>query len=56
VMFDVIIGLLTFLAGFDIIYSSLEGSALVTGIYALIVILISLLNSYFLLEKREISQ
>ena len=56
VMFDVIIGLLTLLAGFDIIYSSLEGSALVTGIYALIVILISLLNSYFPLEKEGISQ
>jgi len=40
------IGLLIFLAGFDIIYSSLEGSALVTGIYGLIVILISLISSY----------
>jgi hypothetical protein len=40
------IGLLIFLAGFDIIYSSLEGSALVTGIYALIIILISLVSSY----------
>jgi len=55
-MFDVIIGLLTLLTGFDVIYSSLEGSALVTGIYALIVTLLSLLNSYFPVEEREISQ
>ena len=40
------IGLLIFLAGFDVIYSSLEGSALVTGIYGLIVILISIISSY----------
>lgn len=43
---DISIGLLIFLSGFDIIYSSLEGSALVTGIYALIVILISLVCSF----------
>ena len=42
----IVVGLLIFLAGFDIIYSSLEGSALVTGIYGLIVILISLVSSY----------
>lgn len=46
-IFNVIIGILTLLAGFDIIYSSLEGSALVTGIFALIIIFISLLNTYF---------
>ena len=40
------IGLLIFITGFDIIYSSLEGSALVTGIYGLIVILISFISSY----------
>lgn len=40
------IGLLIFLSGFDIIYSSLEGSALVTGIYGTIVILVSIINSY----------
>jgi hypothetical protein len=42
----VAIGLLIFLAGFDVIYSSLEGSALVTGIYGLIVILVSFISSY----------
>ena len=40
------IGLLIFLSGFDVIYSSLEGSALVTGIYGLIIILISIISSY----------
>jgi hypothetical protein len=45
-VFDIIIGLLVFLSGFDIIYSSLEGSALVTGIYSLIVLSICILGSY----------
>ena len=44
--FDIVIGLLMFLSGFDIIYSSLEGSALVTGIYSLIVLLICIVSSY----------
>jgi len=44
--FEILIGLLVFLAGFDIIYSSLEGSALVTAIYALIVLLICVLGTY----------
>ena len=52
--FEIILGLLTILAGFDIIYSSLEGSALVTGIYAFIIILICLLSGYFsrLIDNR----
>jgi hypothetical protein len=41
------IGVLLFLIGFDVIYSSLEGSALVTAVYALITILISVLSGYF---------
>ena len=45
--FEITLGLLSILAGFDIIYSSLEGSALVTGIYAFIIILICLLSGYF---------
>lgn len=40
------IGLLILLSGFDLIYSSLEGSALVTGIYGLIIILVSIISSY----------
>lgn len=43
---DVIMGLIVFLTGFDLIYSSLEGSVLVTGIYGLIVILISLVGVF----------
>jgi hypothetical protein len=45
-VFNVIVGLLTLLSGFDIIYSSLEGSALVTALYALIVVSICILGSY----------
>jgi hypothetical protein len=45
-IFNVIIGLLTLLSGFDVIYSSLEGSALVTALYALIVVSICVLGSY----------
>ncbi len=44
---EIVLGLLTILVGFDIIYSSLEGSALVTGVYSFIVILICLLSGYF---------
>ena len=46
--FEIILGLLLFLVGSDIIYSSLEGSSLVTGIFALIIILICLIYTYFL--------
>ena len=45
-IFNVVVGLLTLLSGFDVIYSSLEGSALVTALYALIVISICILGSY----------
>lgn len=45
-LFDILIGMLVFLSGFDIIYSSLEGSALVTGIYAMIILSICILGSY----------
>lgn len=43
---DIILGLLVFLTGFDIIYSSLEGSALITGIFGVIIISICLTGSY----------
>lgn len=45
-LFDILIGLLVFLSGFDVIYSSLEGSALVTGIYGMIILSICILGSY----------
>lgn len=43
---NIIFGLLIFLEGFDVIYSSLEGSALVTGIFGVILISICLAGSY----------
>jgi hypothetical protein len=56
-IFNVIMGLLTLLSGFDVIYSSLEGSALVTALYALIVVSICVLGSYlegiFSAEEEE---
>jgi hypothetical protein len=51
---EIIMGLLVFLAGFDIIYSSLEGSALVTGIYALIIVLISLIGVFMQSSSVEL--
>lgn len=44
---NIVLGILTILDGFDLIYSSLEGSALVTAIFALIIIFVALLNTYF---------
>jgi hypothetical protein len=51
-----VIGLLSVLIGFDIIYSSLEGSALVTAFYGLINIALCLLGIYILNTsgKREL--
>jgi hypothetical protein len=49
--FEIVLGLLSFLVGFDIIYSSLEGSALVTGFFALIIILICLISAYFFTDE-----
>jgi len=44
----ILIGLLSILIGFDIIYSSLEGSALVTAFYGLINIALCLLGVFIL--------
>jgi len=43
---DTVLGLLIFFEGFDVIYSSLEGSALITAIFGIIIISICLLGSY----------
>ena len=43
----VILGLLTLLIGFEVIYSALEGSALLAAILAAITIALGLLGSYF---------
>jgi hypothetical protein len=43
---DSVLGLLLFFEGFDVIYSSLEGSALVTGLFSLIIVSICLTGSF----------
>ena len=43
---DTILGLLLFFEGFDVVYSSLEGSALVTGLFGVIIISICLTGSF----------
>lgn len=43
---DTILGLLLFFEGFDVIYSSLEGSALVTGLFGVIIISVCLTGSF----------
>lgn len=43
---DTVLGLLIFFEGFDVIYSSLEGSALITGIFGIIIISLCLTGSY----------
>jgi hypothetical protein len=46
--FRVIIGLLTVLAGFEILYAAVESSVLVAGLLAAINLGLALLGSYFL--------
>lgn len=48
----VIVGLLTVLAGFDIIYAAVEESALVTGMLALVTMGMALVAAYLLLLPR----
>lgn len=47
--FRTIIGLLTFLAGFEIIYATAEPSTLVTGLLAIVTLGLSLAGAYLLL-------
>ncbi|MEZ0395687.1 MAG: hypothetical protein ABWK53_04550 [Anaerolineales bacterium] len=49
----VILGLLTLLAGFEIIYAAIESSALVTAAQALITLGLALVGAYFLVAARE---
>lgn len=49
----VILGLLTLLIGFEIIYSALEGSALLAAILAAITIALGMLGSYFFTQVSE---
>jgi len=49
----VILGLLTFLIGFEVIYSALEGSALLAAILAAITIALGMLGSYYYTHAGE---
>lgn len=51
--FRVIVGLLTTLSGFEIIYAAVESSTLVTGLLALINLGLSLAGAYFLTHQGE---
>jgi hypothetical protein len=51
--FRVIVGLLTALSGFEIIYAAVESSALVTGLLALINLGLALVGAYFLGHQVE---
>jgi hypothetical protein len=51
--FQVIIGLLTVLAGFEVIYTSVETSALVTALLVVINLGLALAGAYFLISSQE---
>jgi hypothetical protein len=51
--FQVIIGLLTVLAGFEVIYTSVETSALVTALLAVVNLGLSLAGAFFLISSQE---
>jgi hypothetical protein len=48
----VILGLLTLLSGFEVIYSSLEGSALLAAILAAITLALGLIGSTILMNDQ----
>jgi hypothetical protein len=51
--FQVIIGLMTFLAGFEVVYSSVETSALVNALLAVVNLGLALAGAYFLINPQE---
>ena len=51
--FQVIIGLLTVLAGFEILYASVESSALVTALLAVVNLGLALAGAYFMNVNQE---
>lgn len=53
--FQVIIGLLTLMAGFEILYAFVENSALVTASIAVIDLGLALAGAYFLNNTQEVS-
>ena len=50
----VIIGLFTFLSGFEILYASMESSVLVAGLLALVNLGLAIVGSYILSKKFEV--
>ena len=50
--FSIVLGLLTFMAGFEILYSVIEPSALVTGLLAGITLAIALVGAYLQLSPN----
>jgi hypothetical protein len=51
--FQVIIGLLTVLAGFEVLYAAVESSVLVTALLAVVNLGLALAGSYFLNGTQE---
>jgi hypothetical protein len=51
--FRVIVGLLTAISGFEVIYAAVESSTLVTGLLALINLGLALAGAYFLSHQAE---
>jgi hypothetical protein len=51
--FQVVIGLLTILAGFEVYYASVETSALVTTLLAVVNLGLALIGAYFLVNAQE---
>ncbi len=55
--FRVILGLLTFLAGAEIIYDSIENSVLITGLFSVVNLCLALVGAYLLIiHSTEIKQ
>jgi hypothetical protein len=51
--FQAIIGLLTVMAGFEVIYASVETSALVSALLAVVTLGLALAGAYFLINSQE---
>ena len=51
--FQVIVGLLTVLAGFEILYAAVESSALVTALLAVVNLGLALAGAYFMSVNHE---
>jgi len=52
----IILGLLTFLSGFELLYASLELSLLLEALFAVVNLGLALVGSYFLVKDAEISK